>query len=74
MRKTDRLEDLGRIREKLDQIYTLDYINSVSDITQEEFLQAYNNPDTLRFLYAELSQLADDLAYMSIIARGDEDD
>ena len=73
MRKTERLEDLGRIREKLDLIFDQDYLKSIYAISEDEFLLIYCHPEKLRSLFTDLSQLSCILDRIYCIACGDDD-
>lgn len=73
MPKPERLEDLGRIREKLEKIFKESIALETGSMHDEAFLHLYNNQDKLDELFRSLRYLSNELSECLVIARGHED-
>lgn len=73
MPKPERLEDLGRIREKLERLFDESIALQSGSIHDEHFLRVYNNEEKLTELFRSLRYLSNELSECLIIARGHED-
>ena len=73
MPKPERLEDLGRIREKLEKLFDGSIALEAGSMHDEHFLNVYNNEDKLDDLFRSLRCLSNELSECLVIARGHED-
>ncbi len=72
--KAERLEDLGRIREKLDQLLNIEFCGWGDRYKRDRFVNHYlNNDDGLEELGWALSKVRDGLLDCLTIAQGDEE-
>lgn len=74
MAKPERLEDLGRIREKLEYLFDESEALEASNLHDETFMQQYKNEDNLDNLFRSLRRLSEVLSECVLIARGHHDD
>lgn len=72
--KAERLEDLGRLREKLDQLLNMQFNGWGDKYKRDQFVNHYlNNDDALEGLGWAISQIRDSLLDCLTIAQGDEE-
>lgn len=73
MPKPERLEDLGRIREKLEKIFDDSIALEAGSMHDEAFLNVYKDENKLNNLFRSLRYLSNELSECLVIARGDQD-
>lgn len=73
MPKPERLEDLGRIREKLERLLDESIALEAGSMHDEYFLNVYKDEDKLDDLYRSLKYLSNELSECLVIARGHDE-
>lgn len=73
MPKPERLEDLGRIREKLERLSDESEALEAGSMHDEHFCEFYKNEDRLVRLFRSLRYLSDVLSECIVITRGHDD-
>ena len=67
MPKPERLEDLGRIREKLERLFDESIALEVGSMHDETFSKIYSNEEKREELFRSLRQLRDNLSECAYI-------
>lgn len=73
MPKPERLEDLGRIREKLERLFDESLALDAGSYHDEYFEKVFKNDEKLMELFRSLRSLRDELSKCSCIASGYDD-
>ncbi len=68
--KPERLEDLGRVREKLEKLFEQSEALQAGRMHDERFMEIYEKGDNLEDLYMSLKYLHYELFDCLVIARG----